>query len=74
MNDLEQCVLPTVISMKLPNSGRMLATIYSDDEIVYTFWFKDGDLYSASLKTYGVDSIDIQIMGDKHKAGNHDST
>lgn len=70
----EQCVLPNVTSTTLPDSGRMLATIYSNDEIVYMFWFKDGAMYSASLKVYGVDSIDIQIMGDKHKAGNHDST
>lgn len=42
-----------------------------EDEIVYCFWFHEGVLVDASLKTYGRDSITVQIMGGSRKVGSY---
>jgi len=70
MND-EQLVLPTVQCVHLPDSNRMGVTVYSNDEIVYSFWFHEGVLVDASLKTYGRDSITVQILGGSRKVGTY---
>lgn len=70
----KQLTLPTIHSSTLPHSGRTLTTISSDDGIVYVFWFTNGVITNASLKVYGVDSIDVQLIGCKHKAGGNESS
>lgn len=68
---MSDMILPNSTCIHLPDSNRRQCTIYSDENVVYIFWYHDGVLIDARLKFYGSDPLEVVFLDSGRKVGSY---